>query len=249
MAELKKLVMELHEDQERAWQANQALLKLVTRASAPGADGPQVAAAMAAEMNARAPSKKDDQGREIGQQYVHPRHVRKKLCYLLGYVATAREISALVECLGDFYLRESARFALQLCTAPEATQALIDALDEVGPEFRIGVIGALAERRGPGALEAVRKAAGDPDPEVAINAVEVMPLFGDAACDDLIRRACHESEPAHRTRAWKARIRLAEALAESGKTEAAKRIYQAVTQSDLPAAQKKAVEIGLKKIA
>jgi hypothetical protein len=249
MPDIKALVMELHEDQERAWKANQALLKIVTRASAPEAAGPQIAAEMASEMNARTASKKDDQGRETGNQYVHPRHVRKKLCYLLGYVATGKEIPALVECLGDFYLRESARFALQRSLASEATPVLIAAMDEVGPEFRMGVLGALAERGGAGALEGIRKAAGDADAEVAINAIEVMPRFADASCDDLIRRACHEGEPAHRMRAWKARIRLAEALAEAGNVDEAKRIYKAVAESDVPAAQKKAVEIGHEKIA
>jgi len=249
MPDYKKIIMELHHDQEKAWRANHKLLDIVTRASAPGENGPEVAAVLAAEMNARTPSEKDDKGREQGNKLIHPKHVRKKICYLLAYVATDKELPALVECLGDFYLRESARFALERCTAPGATQALIDALDHVGPDFLQGVIGSLADRGGDAAKAAITEMAGHHEPEVAMTAVESLPCFGDASSDDVIRKACHEGEASHKLRAMKARIRLAEALADHGKTSEAKRIYKAINESDAPAAQKKAVEIGMKKIA
>ncbi len=240
MEEIKKQVMELHGDQEQSWRGNQKLLEIVTRASAPGANGDEVAEAIAAEIGAK--GEKD--------KHVHPGHVRKKLCYLISYVVTPKQLPVLIACMGDFYLRESARYAIDRCEGEEATKALVEALDEsVGPDFRIGVINALGYRAGDDAKEALMAATKDRDPDVALAAVDVLSRYADPQVDEAIASACHEAEGLHKVRAMKSRIRLAENLAEAGKTSEAKRIYKAIADSDAPAAQKKAVEIGMKKIA
>ena len=251
MASIKELAKQLGGDQEAAYRAYKALEQIVTRASAPGNDRERAAAAadLAAELHARGEPKKDKKGNETPGDLIHSSRTRNKIARLLSYVAGAGQVPALTKLLGDLEVREMARFALDRDASAEATEALIKALDEqVGPEFRVGVVNALSKRTGANVLKALKQAAQDEDRPVRIAAVEALSGFPDPAHDPLIAKATQADCTRCRARAHKARVRLAETLSKAGKKAAARRIYNAIQSSDADDPQKKAAEIGLKAI-
>jgi HEAT repeat protein len=122
---------------------------------------------------------------------------------------------------------------------------LIAALDQVGPEFRVGVINALGKRRGPDVVAALHQQAADPNPEVRLAAVEALANAPEASNDDPIAAAGRTDSPRGKSRANKARIRLAETLRNAGNKPAAIAIYRSVASSDADAPQKKAAQRAL----
>ena len=61
-----------------------------------------------------------------------------------------------------------------------------------------------------------------------------------------VREAVKCPVPGHKSRAYKAAVRLAENLAGAGQKNAASRLYRAVQAGDAEGAQKKAAGMGLK---
>lgn len=98
-------------------------------------------------------------------------------CSRLKQVGTARSVPALAAILPDPQLSHSARLALESMPAPEADQALIDALVVAqGPE-RAGVITSLGVRRTPKAVPALARSLADADPEIAVAAAAALGKF------------------------------------------------------------------------
>ena len=251
MASIKELAKQLGGDQEAAYRAYKALAEIVTRASAPDNDQERAAAAadLAAELHARGEPKKDKNGKEKPGDLIHSSRTRAKIARLLSYVAGAGQVPALTELLGVLDVREMARFALDRNASTEATDALIKALDEqVGPDFRVGVVNALSKRTGANVLKALKQATQDEDRPVRIAAVEALSRFPDPGHDVLIAEATQADCRRCQARAHKARVRLAETLGKAAKKSAARRIYNAIRSSDADDPEKKAAEIGLKAI-
>lgn len=242
MAEVYQLIAELGTpDPAKVFAAQKALTDRVTRATAPGqeAERKALAATLAEQLNATTGEGKD-------KKLTYNSDIRNRICRLLGYMLDADVVPALVEASRDDNVREMARFAMDFNTSDAATQALADALDNVGPDFRTGLVNALGRRKGPVALAALQKAARDHDPEVRMAAVEALANFPVPNNDFIIMRAVHTKDPAMRNRACRARIRLAETLRKAGRKPAARKIYQAIRLSDAGTAQRRAAEIGLK---
>jgi hypothetical protein len=238
-------------DQVVAFKAYQALLKVVMEDTRPGkeASRAKTAATLAAEVMARVPGGKDDKGKEKPPVPKYAAPVRIKTLRLLSYVATPKEVPTFVQACDDLDLREMARFALDGNTADEATKALIEALEKVGPEFRIGVVNALGKRKGPEAIKILQKAADDSEPEVAMAAIEALAGFPDPSSDPLLAKAAECDCPKARNRANVARIRLAETLRLAGNKAAAKGIYSAILAGKADKPQRKAAELALKALA
>ena len=252
MPNVKELVGQLNGSPEATYVPERTLLNLVRQATAPGqeAQRAEVAAALAAELTAKTPPRKDDRGRDIPPQPVHPPRVRNKIASLLGYVLGDEQVPALVEALKDFDVRESARQALEANPSPATTKALIDALQSVGPRFRVGVVGALANRREPEVLATLREvASNDIDEEVRLAAIEALACFPAVENDAIIAQAAEELSGAARTTALRARVRLAETLRTAGRDADARKIYEAIRAGDASPAQKKAADLGLKATA
>jgi HEAT repeat protein len=169
---------------------------------------------------------------------------------MLAYIGTEKEVPALAEMLKSLDVREMARFALDANPSDAATAALIEGLADVGPTFRTGVVNALGKRRGENAQAALRDiASGDPDPDMQIAAVEALANYPDRGNDDLIYKMTQNSDPATRSRARKARVRLAATLLKAGNKTAARAIYTDIKSGGADPAQIKAAEIGLKATA
>jgi hypothetical protein len=231
-----------------AFYAFQSLQQKATFSSRPGAetDRRELAEQLVDELRATSPAGKDGQGQEIPPRLRHSAAVRNKILRLLSIIAESGEAPAISDALKDLETREMARFVLDRDPSNESTRALIAALGEEGPEFRLGVVNSLGKRKGADVLAALQAAANDRELEVRMAALEALSNLQVAANDAQIARAAEEGSAAIRSRAFKARIRLAESLRLAGRRSEASRIYRAVQASDADAAQKMAAEIGLK---
>ena len=230
-----------------AFKAYKQLEETATRASAPGSEAKcaEVAAELAAELNAETPPTKNEKGKEEPGKSKYSSTVRNKICRLLACVGGAKEVPALVKMIGELEVREMARWSLDRNRSQAATDALIKALEEVGTEFRVGVVGSLGKRKCAMAMAALQDVANaDAEPEVRINAVEVLANFPEPANADVILKATQCACPLLSTRAWKAAVRLAENLRKAGKKSDAAALDRKIG-SGAPAAQKAAANIGL----
>jgi HEAT repeat protein len=242
-SEIKTYVEKLaDQDPAVATEAYRNIEDKLMRAGAPGKqqEARDCADALVAELTARTAEKKNKKGRTIPPKPVHSPAVRNKLCRLLAYVADGKQVPALVQQLDDLDVREVARWALDRNTSHEATAALIDALDKVGPRFRMGIVGALGARQGEKVATALRKVAmQDPIPQVRIAAVEMLPRFPGGDTSVAVMRATLEADPEHRERAYRAGVRLADHLAKKGEKEKAQGLYRMIASGPGPAPQKK----------
>jgi HEAT repeat protein len=167
----------------------------------------------------------------------------------LALVGGKDEVGALKEALRELGVREMARWALDRIDCAEATEALIDAAGDVGPEFRVGVVGALSHKTGGGVLKALKKLTTDSDGIVRIAAGEALGNYGDAAADEPIATLCKRASGRARQRLVRARLRLAENLVRGGDQSAGKRIYQAILADNPPPAQQRAAQAALDHLA
>jgi hypothetical protein len=231
-----------------AFKTSQMLSTMAMASTAPDKSAlrAEVAGFLAGELNATDPGGKDDKGKDKPPVQRYSTAVRNQVARLLGIVAGAAEVPALAQAMKDLDLRESARCALDRNRSPEATDALLAALAEVGPAFRVGVVGSLGDRGGERVTRALQGLADDEDVEVRLAAADALAKIPDAGNDAVLSQMSKQACPCTRETATKARIRLAETLARAGDKSAARRILQDIRQSDAAAPQKKAAEIGLK---
>ncbi len=233
-----------------AFEAYRRIEDAATRASAPGKDAEraEIAGVLAAELNAVTAAGKDNKGNDKPPEPKYSPRVRGKICQLLACVGGGQEVPALVKALDTLEVRETARCSLDANTSEEATGALVKALDEIGAEFRLGVVYSLGKRGGPKAIDALRQAAADDkDPAVRIAAVEALAGIPDAAHADVVLKATQCTQSCSATRAWKAAVRLAEGLRKAGMKSQAADLYRKV-EAEGPEAQKAAAKIGLEAV-
>jgi HEAT repeat protein len=235
-------------DQATAYRAYQSLEVTALAYTAPDkvAARKEMAAFLAAELNATDPGGKDDKGKDKPAVQRYPIAIRRQIVRLLGHVSSAAEVPALAQALNDLDLREEARCALHNNRSEEATAALIAALGEIGPRFRVGVVGSLGDRRGEAVIKSLQQLVNDEDREVRIAAADALAKMPDAAGDATLAALTKQECRCTRAAAHKARIRLAETLANAGDKNAARKILQAVRHSEADEPQKHAAEIGLK---
>lgn len=152
------------EDAHKAWVQ---LERAVLHATAPGQEElrTELIRALTQELVDMRPGRVEDEGKRlIPPSPKHPAATRNRILTLLSYLPTPETLQACEKALAFMDTREMARFALERNSSLGATVALINALDDVGPEFRAGVVNALARRKNvPQALAALRKYAGDSD--------------------------------------------------------------------------------------
>jgi HEAT repeat protein len=235
-------------DQAMAYRARQELAKITSEASkeSPGQGGGEVAVALAAELTATTKTKRGD-GREEEKPKCSTA-VRNQIAQFLSVVASDAQVPALAGALAGLDTREMARWALDRIPTQIATNSLVSALEQVGPEFRAGVISSLGKRKGPEAQAALLRAASDADIEVRMAAIEALANFAEPSNDEPIATAAKSSSGRMRARANRARVRLAEALKNAGKKEAAIAIYKAIVANDADEPQKKAARMALEQL-
>jgi hypothetical protein len=236
-----------HADPVVAYKAYNSLETAALAFTAPGktAVREEMAGFLAGELNATDSGGKDAQGKDKPPVARYTPAVRRQIIRLLAYVGGASEVPALAAALKDLDLREPARCALEANRSDQATDALLAALNEVGPEFRVGVVNALGGRGGEKAAKALQGLVNDEDREVRIAAAGALARIGDAGSDATLVALSKQECRCTRQAAHRARVRLAESLARGGDKITARKIYQDIRHSEAGEPQKKAAEIGL----
>jgi hypothetical protein len=240
-------------DQVQAYQARQALVKLVGEAGAKGQtqQAAELAATLAAQLTAEE-EKKDDKGKVTKQAVLSPK-ARNEIVRALALVGGEPQIAAMKQAMLDFDVREMARWALDRMTCQGATDALVEvSVKAIGPEFRLGAINSLGRKSGSNVVAALKKCAQDPNFELRLAAAEALANLPDASGDEAITAAAGKSNvgaPRGNRRLAKARIRLAETLVRSGQKDAGKKVYAAVAQGEYDEVQKKAASAALSRLS
>ena len=98
------------------------------------------------------------------------RDAKDYVCRKLMQIGTAASVSTVAELLVDKDLSHMARFALERNPAPEAAQALRDALPRVAVPLKVGIISSLGQRRDVASVASLAKMLNDTDGTIARSA-------------------------------------------------------------------------------
>ena len=152
------------------------------------------------------------------------------VCHMLRRIGSARSVPALAKMLHDKQLSHMARFALQHMPAPEAGDALREALDSLTGNLRVGVAGSLGQRGDAKAVPQLAKLVAGSDKTLATAAITALGRIGGAeAASALSRARVGDDLKALKDNAY---LLCADKMLEQGKTDDAGRIYVAMTTSD-----------------
>ncbi|MGA2618162.1 MAG: HEAT repeat domain-containing protein [Thermoguttaceae bacterium] len=161
------------------------------------------------------------------------RPAKDYVCRALRVIGTAQSVPALAARLADKDSSHMARYALERIEAPEAAQALREALPKLDGALKIGVIGSLGVRRDAESVQPLVALLGDADQAVAgsaacalgdIGTPEAATALGQAAkagskCGCAVADAC---------------LACAERLLADGKKADAVAAYKSLTGSEQP---------------
>ncbi len=154
-------------------------------------------------------------------------------CRKLMIIGTAASVPTLASLLSDKDLAHMARFALERIPAPEAAQALREALPQLNGSLKIGVISSLGVRRDAESVSPLAKLLTDSDPAVARAAAFAL---GDirnsnaAKALDNVKSASTEVKPA----VTDASLFCAEGLLAEGKKAEALAMFKAYVGEEHP---------------
>jgi HEAT repeat protein len=119
-------------------------------------------------------------------------------CSRLKLIGTARCVPALSALLTDEQLSHSARYALEPMQAPEASQALLDALSKTKGLIKVGLINSLAARRETRAVAELAKLLQDPDTLVVSASARALGQIANPAAVKALQTASkNTSDPLH----------------------------------------------------
>ena len=162
-----------------------------------------------------------------------PRDAKDVVCRKLMIVGTAAAVPTLAELLVDKDLSHMARYALERISAPEAAQALRDALPKVNGALKVGVIGSLGVRRDAASVPALAALLGDGDVAVARAAALALGAIRTPAAAQALAGAKTgnaEAKPA----VTDACLACAEGLLADGKKAEALAMYKKFVGEDQP---------------
>jgi hypothetical protein len=161
------------------------------------------------------------------------RDAKDFVCRKLTVIATAASVPVLAELLPVAELSHMARYALERIPAPEAAQAMRDALPKLGAAQKIGVIGSLGVRGDAGSVTMLAGLLNDADPAVARAAAYAL---GDIRIADAAKTLA-DAKVSHdgvRTAITDASLACAERLLAEGKTAVALGVYKRFAGEDQP---------------
>jgi HEAT repeat protein len=154
------------------------------------------------------------------------RDAREYVCRKLAAIGTAASVPALSALLLKSDSSHMARFALERITAPEAAQALREALSQASGGVKIGVIGSLGGRRDSAAVAALAKLLQDADLTIARAAALALGSIGTAEAASALQLALKSSSLNPQT-LIDSILSCAESLLAGNQRAASMAIYQA----------------------
>ena len=148
-------------------------------------------------------------------------------------VGTAASVPTLAELLLEKELSHMARYALERIPAPEAAQAMRDALPKLNGELKVGVIGSLGVRQDAASVPALAAQLGDADAAVARSAALALGAMRDPAAAKALQRAKVQSAEVQ-CAVTDASLACAEGLLAAGKKAEALAVYKGFVGDDQP---------------
>jgi HEAT repeat protein len=162
------------------------------------------------------------------------RDAKDFVCRKLMVLGTAESVPALAGLLPEKDHSHMARYALERIPAPEAAQAMRDALPKLSGALKVGAIGSLGVRRDAASVPALAVLLGGADAAVAGAAACALGDIGNTdaakALDDFAKKAPEGVKPA----VADACLACAEQLLADGKKADALAIYKSLSGEDQP---------------
>jgi HEAT repeat protein len=167
------------------------------------------------------------------------------VCRELTIIGTAECVPTVAALLPDKDLSHMARYALERIPAPEAAQAMREALPKVSGPLKAGVIGSLGVRRDAGSVEAIAAALADSDAVVAAAAACALGNIGTPEAAKALTDYAKKAPEATKVAAADGCLACAERLLADGKKGEALAIYKALAGSEQPKQVRTAATRGL----
>lgn len=172
-----------------------------------------------------------------------PYDAKQYVCRRLQTIGTAASVPALAALLTDEKLSHMARYALERIPAPEAAQAMRDALPRTRGKLKIGMISSLGVRRDEASVPAMAALLGDADAAVARAAAMALGDIGTATAVKALASKPADAEA--RLIANDALLACAERSLAQGKKAEAMAIYKGLAGTDQPKQVRLAATRGL----
>ena len=173
-----------------------------------------------------------------------PRDAKDFVCRKLMVIGTAASVPALAELLPQEENSHMARYALERITAPEAAQALRDAVPKLSGKLKIGVIGSLGVRQDGASVKPLTALLSDADASVARAAAIALGAIRSAKAAKALQGADSVNAEA-KLAVVDASLMCAEGLLASGEKAEALAIYKGLLGGDQPKHVKLAVTRGM----
>jgi HEAT repeat protein len=171
------------------------------------------------------------------------------VCRKLTVIGTAASVPALAGLLADKDLTHMARYALERIPAPEAAQALRDALAKLGGAAKVGVIGSLGSRRDLDSVATLAALLSDADPAVACAAATALGHLGSPEAAEALGNFAKQAPEGVKQAVVDANLASAEQLLADGKKADAMRIYKSLLGEDQPKHVRLAATRGMLRVA
>jgi HEAT repeat protein len=157
------------------------------------------------------------------------RDAKDYVCRKLMVIGTAASVPTLAELLPEKDHSHMARYALERIPAPEAAQAMRDALPKLTGALKVGVIGSLGVRRDTASVPALAALLGDADPAVASAAAFALGDIGGPEATKALMTARPAGEAA-----TDGRLACAEGFLADGKKAEALAVYKSLAGAEQP---------------
>jgi HEAT repeat protein len=161
------------------------------------------------------------------------RDAKDFVCRKLMMIGTAQSTPILAGLLTDKDQSHMARYALERIPAPEAAQALRDALAKVGGATMVGVIGSLGARRDTASVPALAALVNNADASVARAAAIALGDIGTVEAAKALAEG-KPTAPEAQQAAMDARLACAEDLLAGGKKVEALAVYKSLVGENQP---------------
>ena len=172
------------------------------------------------------------------------RDAQEYVCRKLATVGTAAAVPRLAVLVVNKEISHMSRFALERIPAPEAAQALRDALPKVSGNLKIGIISSIGARRDSAAVAALASLLKDGDAAIARAAALALGAIGNAVSAAALQAAL-KSPMANPLTLVDALLSCAESLLAGNKPADASAIYKSFAQESQPRLVRLAATRGL----
>jgi HEAT repeat protein len=177
------------------------------------------------------------------------RAAKDYVCRKLTMIGTATSVPALAGLLTDKDLSHMARYALERMPAPEAAQAMRDALPKVSGALKVGVIASLGVRRDAASVPVLSALLADADKAVACAAAGALGKIGNGEAAKALGDFAKKAPEGVKLAVADGLLVCAESLLAVGKKAEALAIYKSLSGEDQPKHVRLAATRGLLAVA